>query len=143
MNRQPQLLYEFGRFRLNPAEHQLLRAGRPVPLTAKVFDILHLLVQNSGHLLEKDELIRHVWPDTFVEEGNLNRHISTLRKILDDGLNDQQFIETVPKRGYRFVARVREIAHWGRDSAQRRATLMTLIKKSRRSLKRSGVEKAK
>ncbi len=109
MNRQSKFFYEFGHFHFNPAERQLLHNGEPVPLTSKVFDILRVLVENGGHLLEKDELIKAVWPDSFVEEGNLNRNISTLRKALGDGLDGQEFIETVPKRGYRFVANVRKV----------------------------------
>jgi DNA-binding winged helix-turn-helix (wHTH) protein/TolB-like protein/Tfp pilus assembly protein PilF len=100
--------YEFGPFRLDPAEHTLLREGQTVPLTPKVFDILKVLVENNGHLFEKDELMKAVWPDSFVEEGNLTRNISTLRTALGERPEDQ-YIETVPKRGYRFVARVREV----------------------------------
>lgn len=100
--------YEFGPFRLDPAEHTLLREGQTVPLTPKVFDILKVLVENNGHLFEKDELMKAVWPDSFVEEGNLTRNISTLRTALGERPEDQ-YIETIPKRGYRFVARVREV----------------------------------
>ncbi len=85
-----------------------MRDGRAVPLTPKVFDVLRLLVENSGHMLEKDELMKAVWPDSFVEEGNLTRNISTLRAVLGDHDEDHQYIETVPKRGYRFVAEVTE-----------------------------------
>ncbi|HEY3026243.1 MAG TPA: winged helix-turn-helix domain-containing protein [Pyrinomonadaceae bacterium] len=100
--------YEFGPFRLDPAEHTLLREGQTVTLTPKVFDILKVLVENNGHLFEKDELMKAVWPDSFVEEGNLTRNISTLRTVLGER-PDEQYIETIPKRGYRFVARVREV----------------------------------
>src|SRR5262245_6081126 len=108
MNSQSMHIYEFGPFRLDPAERLLLRDGAAVPLTPKVFDLLHALVERPGHLLEKDELMKVVWPDTIVEEGNLSNNISILRKTL--GANGEQFIETVPKRGYRFVASVREQA---------------------------------
>jgi DNA-binding winged helix-turn-helix (wHTH) protein/TolB-like protein/Tfp pilus assembly protein PilF len=100
-------LYEFGVFRLDPAERLLLRGDKRVPLTSKVFDILTMLVENRGRLLEKDELMQAIWPDTAVEEGNLTRYVSTLRKALSEGSNGHQYIETVPKRGYRFVADVR------------------------------------
>jgi TolB-like protein/DNA-binding winged helix-turn-helix (wHTH) protein len=80
-----------------------------VPLTPKVFDLLRLLVQNSGRLVEKDELLREIWPDSFVEEGNLNRNVSILRKVLGEDASGQLYIETVPKRGYRFVASVTTI----------------------------------
>jgi len=102
-------LYEFGPFRLEPAEHLLLRNGQVIPLPPKVFDTLLVLVQSSGHLVDKDELLRRVWPDTFVEEGNLTKNIFALRKILEGGRENEKFIETVPKRGYRFVAPVTEL----------------------------------
>jgi DNA-binding winged helix-turn-helix (wHTH) protein len=101
-------LYEFGPFRLDPAERKLLRGNEIVALTPKAFDTLHLLVRNSGHLLEKDELIGMLWPDTFVEEGSLSNHIFLLRKALGE---DTAFIETVPRRGYRFVGAVRQFPH--------------------------------
>jgi DNA-binding winged helix-turn-helix (wHTH) protein/TolB-like protein len=100
--------YEFGRFSLNTAERVLLREGEPVPLTPKVFDILVVLVENGGRVVEKDDLMRRVWPSTFVEEGNLTQNISLLRKALGEGPNGVQFIETVPRRGYRFVAPTRK-----------------------------------
>ncbi len=96
--------YEFGPFRLEPNERRLLRGDEIVALTPKAFDTLHLLVRNSGHLLEKDELIRMLWPDTFVEEGSLSNNIFLLRKALGD---NPEYIETVPRRGYRFVGNVR------------------------------------
>jgi Tol biopolymer transport system component/DNA-binding winged helix-turn-helix (wHTH) protein len=99
-------LYEFGSFRLEPAERKLMRGNEAVVLTPKAFDTLVLLVRNSGHLLEKDELIRMLWPDSFVEEGNLSNNIFVLRKALGE---DPQYIETVPKRGYRFVGAVRQL----------------------------------
>jgi TolB-like protein/DNA-binding winged helix-turn-helix (wHTH) protein/tetratricopeptide (TPR) repeat protein len=98
-------LYEFGPFRLDPAERKLLRGNEIVALTPKAFDTLHLLVRNSGRVLEKDELISMLWPDTFVEEGSLSNHIFLLRKALGE---DPAFIETVPRRGYRFVGAVRQ-----------------------------------
>lgn len=98
--------YEFGPFRLDTSEHVLLRDGHPLPLTPKVFDLLCVLVQNHGHLVEKERLLREVWPDSFVEEGALNRSVSVLRKALGDSRAGQEYIETAPKRGYRFVAPV-------------------------------------
>ena len=108
MEQKPEQLYEFGSFRLDPGERLLLRAGEPVPLTPKAFDLLLVLVKEAGHLLEKEALMNAVWPDSFVEENNLADNISRLRKALNDGENGQRFIETVPKRGYRFVADVKE-----------------------------------
>jgi len=100
--------YEFGRFRLNTAERVLLREGDLVALTPKVFDILLTLVENCGQVVSKEELMKRVWPDTFVEEGNLTQNISLLRKALGESPGGVQFIETVPRRGYRFVADISE-----------------------------------
>lgn len=102
-------LYVFGDFCLDVGERLLLRDNKPIALTSKVFDILTTLVQNSGHLLEKDDLMQAIWPDTAVEEGNLTRYVSTLRKALGEQSNGCQYIETVPKRGYRFVADVKVV----------------------------------
>jgi Tol biopolymer transport system component/DNA-binding winged helix-turn-helix (wHTH) protein len=98
--------FEFGRFSLEPAEHRLYRDGRPVPLTPRVFDLLRVLVEHAGHLVEKERLLKDVWNDTVVEEANLNRAVSVLRRALGESPMER-FIETVPKRGYRFVAEVR------------------------------------
>src|SRR5215475_138927 len=108
MSEQTQHFYEFGRFRLSPGDRVLLRDREVVQLTPKVFDILHVLVQNSGQVISKDGLMKKVWPDSFVEEGNLTQNISVLRKALGEGQNGHQYIETVARRGYRFVAPVRE-----------------------------------
>jgi DNA-binding winged helix-turn-helix (wHTH) protein len=105
-------LYEFGPFLLNTAERVLLRDSEPVLLTPKAFEILTVLVRHSGHLVEKEELMRNVWPDAFVEEANITQHVSTIRKALGDGTDDHRYIETVPRLGYRFVANVRELP-WG------------------------------
>lgn len=103
--------YEFGPFRLDAAEHIVLRDGQIIPLTPKVFETLLVLVENSGHVVDKDELLHKVWSDTFVEETNLTKNISILRKILSDGDAGKSFIETIPKRGYRFVAEVTKSVH--------------------------------
>ena len=101
-------LYEFGPFRIDLTERLLLRDGQPVPLTPKAFETLLVLVQNCGHVVEKDELMKKVWPDTFVEEVGLARNISALRKVLEGGPDQHHYIETIPKRGYRFRSEVRE-----------------------------------
>jgi DNA-binding winged helix-turn-helix (wHTH) protein/TolB-like protein/Tfp pilus assembly protein PilF len=101
--------YEFGRFHLDAAERLLLKDGRPVALMPKAFDTLLLLVENSGRLLDKEELIRSVWPDSFVEENSLNRSIYVLRKALGESPDQIKYIETVPKCGYRFVASVIQV----------------------------------
>jgi len=98
--------YEFGPFRVDERERRLLRDGEVVPLTPKVFDILLVFVQNSGHILSKDEVMKLIWPDTAVEEGNLARNVSTLRKALGEGPMNHRYVETVPWRGYRFMANV-------------------------------------
>lgn len=102
--------YAFGPFRVDPRERRLWRSDRTVHLTPKVFDILLFFLQNRGRLLTKDELIDHVWPDTTVEESNLARNVSSLRKALGEKRDKWLYIETVPWRGYRFVARVQELA---------------------------------
>jgi DNA-binding winged helix-turn-helix (wHTH) protein/TolB-like protein/Flp pilus assembly protein TadD len=108
-------LYEFGDFLLDPAQHQLLRHGQSVPLTPKAFDLLLVLVQSGGRLLTKDDLMKKVWPDSFVEEANLTVSISSVRKALGDSLNGMNMIETVPKVGYRFVAPVKELSDEAED----------------------------
>ena len=110
MSQQINHIYEFGDFRLETAEQLLLRHGEPIPLTPKAFETLLVLVQSSGHLVEKDELMKRVWADDFVEEANLARNVWTLRKALNDDNGEHRYIETVPKRGYRFLVPVREIA---------------------------------
>lgn len=107
MNRRALHFYEFGTFRLNVTERLLYRGAEVVPLTPKVFDLLLVLVENTGHVLEKSSLMEHLWPDSFVEESSLTQNISLLRRALADG--DGSYIETIPKRGYRFVAEVKEI----------------------------------
>jgi len=100
--------YQFDAFCLDPEERLLLRDGKPVPLTPKVFDTLVVLIKNGGHLVLKDELMQAVWPDSFVEEMNLSRNISELRKALGESVQEQRYIVTVPGRGYRFAAQVTE-----------------------------------
>ncbi|MCU1266284.1 MAG: hypothetical protein JWM21_2602 [Acidobacteria bacterium] len=107
--------YEFGSFRLDTSERVLLRDLNPVPLTPKVFDILLALVERGGHIVEKDDLMKRVWPNTFVEEGNLTQNVSVLRKALGENPASPQFIETVARRGYRFVATVKAGAENGLD----------------------------
>lgn len=100
-------MYEFGRFRVDGDERILFDGEETIPLPAKVFDTLLLLIENSGHALGKEEMLEKIWADTFVEENNIAQNISQLRKALRDGIDGAKFIETVPKRGYRFVAPVR------------------------------------
>lgn len=100
--------YEFGPFRIDVANRLLLRDGAPLPLTPKAVDTLLALIQSGGQVLRKDDLMKLVWPDTVVEEGNLTQNIYLLRKTLGAGANGQNYIETVPRRGYRFVGELRE-----------------------------------
>jgi len=100
------LSYEFGPYRLEPATRRLLREGEPLPLTPKAFDTLLFLVQNRERVVEKEEVLRRLWPDTVVEESNLAQNVFTLRKTLGDSPDGARFIATVPRRGYRFVAPV-------------------------------------
>ncbi|HXZ42529.1 MAG TPA: winged helix-turn-helix domain-containing protein [Terriglobales bacterium] len=109
MSVQTKAIFEFGSYRLNPTERLLLREQVPVPLPPKAFDALVVMVENRGRLLGKDELLKTVWPDSFVEESNLAQHVSILRKALRDGEDGFQYIETVPRYGYRFIAQVREL----------------------------------
>jgi DNA-binding winged helix-turn-helix (wHTH) protein/Tfp pilus assembly protein PilF len=109
-------LYEFADFRLDVEERLLLRADEVVPLPPKAFDVLLALIEQPGHLLEKEVLLKTVWPDTIVEENNLADNISRLRKTLGEGENGQKFIETVPRRGYRFVAEVKALSDVGNDA---------------------------
>jgi TolB-like protein len=113
--------YRFGSFHLDEVERSLLRNGVTVPLTPKVFDTLLLLVKNAGRLVTKDYLLENVWPDTFVEEANLSVNVATLRKALGDGAGESEYIETFPKRGYRFVANVTR-EHWPKTPSTRKVT---------------------
>jgi DNA-binding winged helix-turn-helix (wHTH) protein/TolB-like protein/tetratricopeptide (TPR) repeat protein len=100
-------LYEFGPFRLDADERLLSREGRPIALPPKVYETLSVLVGSDGRVLTKDELMRAIWPDTVVEEANLAHNISELRKALGDSPEKPQYIQTLPRRGYRFIAEVR------------------------------------
>jgi DNA-binding winged helix-turn-helix (wHTH) protein len=102
--------YEFGPYRLDLVKRVLTRAGETISLTPKATETLILLVLNAGQLVEKDELLQEVWPNTFVEESNLTQHIFTLRRALGDDRAGPKYIETVARRGYRFVASVREVS---------------------------------
>jgi DNA-binding winged helix-turn-helix (wHTH) protein len=105
----PNNLYEFGPFTLDLQEKVLLRDGQSVSLTPKAFDTLSVLVERSGRLVEKEDLIKLLWPDNYVEENSLSQNVYLLRKALGEDPNGARYIETVPRRGYRFVGQVREI----------------------------------
>jgi DNA-binding winged helix-turn-helix (wHTH) protein len=101
--------YAFGPFSLDPEARVLLRDGEPMPIAGKALDVLVVLVQNRGRLLDKDELLSRVWTGTIVEEANLSQSIFTVRKILGDNPKDHRYIATVQGRGYQFVAPVTEL----------------------------------
>ena len=105
MSERQQRLYEFGPFCVDTRERVLLRDGKPVPLKPKVYETLLALVRRSGHVVDKEALMKEVWPDAFVEDNNLTGNIFALRRALAE----HQYIETVPRRGYRFTAEVREV----------------------------------
>jgi Tol biopolymer transport system component/DNA-binding winged helix-turn-helix (wHTH) protein len=116
--------FNFGNFTLDVEKRLLLRDGEPVPLTPKAFDTLALLVRRSGHVVSKDELLEEIWADAFVEESTIAQNVFTLRKALGQNPAEKQFIETVPKHGYRFIADVTAIdgaTHAGPENGRQRA----------------------
>src|SRR5712675_2430473 len=108
--------YEFGAYRLEAQSRTLFRGGDHVVLPPKVTELLVALVEAAGRVLTREELLQRLWPDTVVEEGSLTSHISLLRKALGEDPKAQGFIETLPKRGYRFVASVKRSASQAPDS---------------------------
>jgi DNA-binding winged helix-turn-helix (wHTH) protein/tetratricopeptide (TPR) repeat protein len=127
-------LYRFGPFCLNAGERVLLRDGRLVPLPAKALSTLLALVLSRGHLVEKEVLLKEVWPDEFVEEGNLAQHVFILRRALGETTGSPKFIETVPRRGYRFVAPVSESREDGSASTVNRGQRITADKDTNQRL---------
>ena len=115
MDRNPEHLYEFGPFRVDAHQRLLYRDGKVVPLTLRAFDMLLALVENHGRVLTKEQLMERVWPDSFVEEANLSHNIYKLREALGQKQNGVKYIETLPRRGYRFVGPVSEILDEGVD----------------------------
>ena len=106
MGNEVKQLMEFGPFRIDPAQRLLFRDQQPISLPPKTFDLLLVLAQRSGQVVLKDDLMKTLWPDTFVEESNLGQQVFQLRKALGDRSQDSSYIVTVPGRGYRFVPRV-------------------------------------
>jgi DNA-binding winged helix-turn-helix (wHTH) protein len=106
MNKEPKHFYEFGPYRVDPYQRLLTRDNQPVPLQPKAFEMLLVLVRNTETVVLKDDLMKSVWPDTFVEESNLTQHIFVLRKTLGE-TGERRYIVTVPGRGYRFAEKVR------------------------------------
>ena len=104
INEMSRHLYTFGPFELDTEEQVLRRDGQPLPVKPKVFDLLVVLVENSGRVVCKDELMKQVWAGSFVEEGNLAVSVVKLRQALGEARNERRYIETVPSAGYRLVA---------------------------------------
>lgn len=113
MSKDGERLYDFGPFRLDAENHTLARGGRPVTLTRKALEMLIVLVEHGGNVLAKEELLRRLWPDTTVEESNLTQNVYMIRQALGEAAGQQTYIETIPKRGYRFVAGVTGVARNG------------------------------
>src|SRR5690349_10926876 len=103
-------VYEFGPYRVDSSARSLTRQGAQVAITPKAFDTLLYLVSNAGRTMSREQLIAAVWPDTFVEDGNLNFNISQIRKILGDHAPGVPYIQTLPKLGYRFTAEVSQVS---------------------------------
>ncbi|MEK6304533.1 MAG: winged helix-turn-helix domain-containing protein [Acidobacteriota bacterium] len=115
MSGQAKHFFEFGAYRIDARDHLLLREGEVVPLPPKTLDLLLALVESNGRVLTKEELMKQVWPDSFVEEANLSHHVFTLRKALGEDGDANKYIETIPRRGYRFVGSVSEWRDEGVD----------------------------
>src|SRR5262245_24437811 len=113
-------IYEFDDFRVDTGQFFLIKAGQTIPITPTVFRILLVLLEHAGQMVTKEDLMKSVWPDCFVEAGNLNRNVSTLRKALDEKPSDHRYIETLPKTGYRFIAPVRSIKYQAPTGALRK-----------------------
>src|SRR5271165_2235179 len=111
----PKVVYEFGSFRVDPEKGVLLRDDKPVSITPKTFETLLILVRHSREVVSKDDLMKELWPDAFVEEANLSQNIFMLRKALGDTPEDRRYIVTLPGKGYRFLAEVRAVAQDGED----------------------------
>ncbi len=124
--------FEFGEFCLKTREKILLRGNKPVSLTPKTLQLLFILVENHGQIVEKEKLMQAVWADSFVEESNLTFTVSLLRKILNDDKKTSRYIETVPKRGYRFIAEVAEIS--ATDAFKTQSAEKNFAPKSKKSL---------
>ena len=116
MTAAPKVFYEFGPFRLDPDKQLLLRQNQPIAITPKAFETLLILVRHSREVVSKEELMKTLWPDSFVEEANLSQNIFVLRKTLGDTPDDRRYIVTLPGRGYRFAEQVRTVSQSSEDS---------------------------
>jgi len=119
--------YQFGPYRIDPGRNLLLRGNETIPLTSKAFETLLILVEHGDQEVSKDELMKQLWPDTFVEEANLTKHISMVRKALGETAQDHRYILTLPGRGYRFAERVRTISDTGTDLVLESRSLSRMV----------------
>jgi DNA-binding winged helix-turn-helix (wHTH) protein len=126
MSNESKHFYEFGPYRLDPDQRVLLRDNQPVPLQPKAFETLLVLIQHSQKVVLKDDLMKSLWPDSFVEESNLSQNIFVLRKALGDTGTGERYIVTLPGRGYRFAADVKEVNTGDVDLAVESHTLSRL-----------------
>jgi DNA-binding winged helix-turn-helix (wHTH) protein/TolB-like protein/Tfp pilus assembly protein PilF len=125
--------YSFGHFELHPARRALLSGGKVVPLAPKAVEMLLLLVENRGRVLEKQELLEYLWPESIVEEANLSQTIYLLRRAMAEGSDGEQYVETIPKRGYRFIAQVVESVDESANATEREPVETGLLLQSRRT----------
>src|SRR5882724_13663704 len=126
-------LYEFGPFRLDPQKRLLVRENEAVPLTPKAIETLIVLVENCSRVVSKDDLMKRLWPDSFVEESNLSLNIFMLRKALGDSAQEKRYILTIPARGYQFTETVREI---GQDDEEEESLVVTSHTRSQVTVER-------
>src|SRR5215471_16291518 len=127
MSLQDNHLYEFDPFLLDAGSRILLKDGVTVKLTPKAFETLLVLVQHGLQVVDKDQLLKEVWPDSFVEEGSLSRNIHELRKALGDDSSEPRYIETIPKRGYRFIAPTKNFLPQAGPAGTARAEVDTTV----------------
>ena len=117
------MVYSFGEFHIDRAKRVLLRRGEPVVVSPKCLELLVFLVDNRNRLVEKEEVLQGVWPDSFVDEQNVKQNVYVLRRILGDDQNGHTFIQTIPRRGYKFIAPVieleRQVGECGAEESHR------------------------
>jgi DNA-binding winged helix-turn-helix (wHTH) protein/Tol biopolymer transport system component len=131
MKSDPKVVYEFGPFRMDPDQQVLLREGQPVPVTPKAFETLLVLVRRSREVVTKEELLNAVWPDSFIEEGNLSQNIFKLRRALGEPADGDRYIVTLPGRGYRFAVPVRIVREGDTGNGNREGEVLLAQTRSR------------
>src|SRR2546430_2546601 len=131
MAEQIKQLYEFGLFRVDPVKRLLVREGEVISLKPKVFETLLVLLERRARVVEKEELMQLLWPDSFVEENNLSVNVSALRRALGEG-GEHRYIVTLPGRGYRFVAEVREVTEGEAELMVRQSKVRVIVEEEER-----------